>query len=192
MAIDLMVMPLTQYWAGDYVTPAMRSVWESGVPYAIVRPGEPMQQLPAGVPFGGRDAASRSRELVEVVRGLQAQLGCRWQEEPRTDHWFNRVDSTAFGVLRQAAEKRDRRPSGLSKLFGAKEAFLHLAHATIFVPCRLEHLSSGDGFIVGSAPVAEAELAAQRWPSEATSAAEAILIGLGESRRRRLPLVIDM
>ena len=27
MAIDLMVMPLSRYWAGDFITPLMQRAW---------------------------------------------------------------------------------------------------------------------------------------------------------------------
>jgi hypothetical protein len=34
MAIEFLVMPLSRYLAGDFVTPAMRSAWQCGAPYA--------------------------------------------------------------------------------------------------------------------------------------------------------------
>jgi hypothetical protein len=34
MAIDFMVMPMSRYISGDFVTAAMRWAWEQGVPYA--------------------------------------------------------------------------------------------------------------------------------------------------------------
>lgn len=35
MAIDFMVMPLSRYLVGDYVTPVMRMAWDQGIRYTI-------------------------------------------------------------------------------------------------------------------------------------------------------------
>lgn len=38
MAIDFMVMPLSRYLTGDFITPSMRWSWDSGVPYFVMGP----------------------------------------------------------------------------------------------------------------------------------------------------------
>jgi hypothetical protein len=55
VAIDFMVMPLSRYLSGDFITPAMRVAWDQGVPYTIVSP-DGTRELPPGLPFGGADA----------------------------------------------------------------------------------------------------------------------------------------
>jgi hypothetical protein len=55
MAIDFMVMPLSRYLTGDFITPEMRWSWESGVPYVILGPNGKVE-FPKDVPYGGVEA----------------------------------------------------------------------------------------------------------------------------------------
>ena len=50
MAIDFMVMPMSRYIIGDFVTLTMRFAWSQGLPYTIVSPGG-KREVPPGSPF---------------------------------------------------------------------------------------------------------------------------------------------
>jgi hypothetical protein len=65
MAIDFMVMPMSRYISGDYITPAMRWAWEQGIPYAVHGP-QGKRELPPNIPFGGADAPERRAQIVGV------------------------------------------------------------------------------------------------------------------------------
>jgi hypothetical protein len=65
MAIDFMVMPMSRYITGDFVTPTMRFAWSQGLPYAIVSP-DGKREIPPGSPFGGGDAPERRSQVVEM------------------------------------------------------------------------------------------------------------------------------
>jgi hypothetical protein len=38
VAIDFMIMPISRYIAGDFITPIMRFCWEQGTPYFVFGP----------------------------------------------------------------------------------------------------------------------------------------------------------
>jgi hypothetical protein len=191
VAIDLMVMPLSRYWAGDFITPAMRAAWQHGLSYAIVRPNQPRQDLPPGIPFGGPEAAAHRHDALEVVNDLQRQLGLRWNDASDQEPTFYRPDTSSFGALREAAAASERRPGFLGRLVGKRASQNHLAHATIFVPGHVPQLLSGDGFVLGSAIAAGAELHRINWPLAAAEALDSLRNALDDAKRLRLPLVID-
>src|ERR1043166_564264 len=94
MAIDFMVMPLSRYLAGDFITPAMALLWERGVPYRMVGP-DGMRELPPNQPFGGPGAAEKRRALIsEVVEALAPAFGGElpWDEASDAEPRFERVD----------------------------------------------------------------------------------------------------
>lgn len=66
MAIDFMVMPMSRYITGDYVTPTMRFAWSQGLPYTIVSPDR-QREIPHGSPFGGNDAPARRNQVVGMI-----------------------------------------------------------------------------------------------------------------------------
>lgn len=192
MAVDLMVLPLSRYWAGDFITPAMREAWRMGTPYAIVRPHQPLQQLPPDVPFGGPGAPAERRRLLEVVGDVQRQLGIAWDDGSDAEPEFYRVDPIPWSEFSGFALKLDRKPGLFARLAGRKPVFAHLAHATILLPGRLPELVAGDGFVIGSLSQAQTELASTPWPSGAIGAASAFKQAAAAARRLRLPLIVDM
>ena len=52
MAIDIMIMPLSKYFSGDYITPAMQQSWDQNIEYSVVYPDETVT-YPKGMPWGG-------------------------------------------------------------------------------------------------------------------------------------------
>lgn len=192
MAVDLMALPLSRYWAGDYITPAMREAWRAGTPYAIVRPHQPLQQLPPDVPFGGPGACAERSRLLDVVGDLQGQLGITWDDSSNAEPEFFRVDQRSWSEFGRFALKLDQTPGLFARLAGRRPVFAHLAHATIFLPGRLPDLLAGEGFVMGSLPQAQAELGSTPWPSGAADAASTFRQAAAAARRLRFPLVVDM
>jgi hypothetical protein len=101
MAIDFMVMPVSRYLAGDFVTPAMAMSWKIGVPYRIVGP-EGTREFPPEQPFGGPDAPARRRSLIQaVVDAMAPAFGgtLPWNEASEAVPRFERVDAGSFQAL---------------------------------------------------------------------------------------------
>src|SRR5213596_535435 len=106
MAIDFMVMPLSRYLAGDFVTPVMQWSWDNGTPYSIIGP-DGARTLPVGVPYGGPDAVEKRRGvlpmLLDDLSAMPIDDGA-WDEASNAEPCFHRVDPGAYGALLEYAE----------------------------------------------------------------------------------------
>jgi hypothetical protein len=194
MAIDFMVMPLSRYIAGDFVSPAMRFAWDMGLPYTIFGPsGE--RQIPQGVPFGGPDASARREAIVEMVlgdlRALPAIENSLWDERSAAEPAFHRVDPTSYGaLLEEAARPHKRGPFGI---FGSAPAATHLG-TMLLVPCDVAAtfaMTSPFMWQVGSTPRALRELSSKTWSAKAASAADTLRAALEDAVRLGLPMIVD-
>ncbi len=182
MAIDFMVMPMSRYISGDFVTPVMRFAWAQDVPYAIVEPGG-KRELPPGVPFGGPDSALRRAQFVEMVledlRTLPPEVSNNlWDERSDAEPCFHRVDPASYEAL---------------LTYFARVSASHCT-ATLFLPCDFEEpvaLVSPFERTAGAAGRALQELASSTCPPEAASAIEMLREALTDSLRLRLPLIVD-
>src|SRR4029079_1472207 len=102
MAIDFMILPLSRYISGDFITPIMEHFWKQGVPYSIFGPDR-QRQLPPGVPFGGADAPNRRTEilgmLAEDLSALPPPIPSQlWDERSNAPLAFHRVDPDSYAV----------------------------------------------------------------------------------------------
>src|SRR5262245_62031037 len=113
MAIDFMILPLSRYISGDYVTPIMRAAWEQGLSYTIIGP-EGRHECPPGRPFGGPDAPERRAAiqgmLHDDLKTLPPALsGSLWDEQSEVEPRFHRVDPASFDALLTEAQSRKPR-----------------------------------------------------------------------------------
>jgi hypothetical protein len=197
MAIDFMIMPLSRYISGDFITPAMRFALEQGVPYSIVGP-EGRKDYPAGEPFGGASAPERraaiqtmlQEDLKKLPPDVVRQL---WDEQSNVEPRFHRVDSASYSALiAQAASKKVR-----TSLFGILKREQPVApHVTanLLIPCEFDEIfamSSPFNRITGSMPRALQELASNAWAAEAQIACETLSEALKHATHSRLPMIVD-
>jgi hypothetical protein len=194
MAIDFMVMPMSRYISGDFVTPTMRLAWSQGLPYSIVRP-DGRREIPPGSPFGGDDAPARRSQVVEMIlddlRTLPKEIATRlWDERSAAEPRFHRVDPKSYdALLTHFAAKPERSVWGFRKRGGAS----HCA-SPLLLPCEFKHpigMVSPFERIAGAASGALDELASSRFPPEAAYAAETLRHALTDSLELQLPVIVD-
>ena len=200
MAIDFMVMPLSRYLTGDFITPMMQWSWDNDAPYRIFGP-EGSREFPRGVPYGGPDAPANRPKcqamLAEDLRLLPPEVTAQlWDEASDAAPCFHRVDVDAYGVLlahADAVAPAVRR--GLLGLFRGKAAApLHIS-ASLFLPCdHPQPVMMQAPFVdrlAGSAPRALGELRDTRIPPEAAPAVDTLRAALDDAVRLRLPMIVD-
>jgi hypothetical protein len=194
MAIDFLVMPMSRYITGDFVTPTMRFAWSQGLAYTIVSP-DGNREIPPGSPFGGRDAPARRSQVVEMVledlRTLPGEIIAQlWDEHSGAEPRFHRVDPESYeALLAHFAAKPTRSFWGLRKAASAS----HCASA-LLLPCEFENpiaMVSPFERTAGAVSRALKELASSRCPPEAASAAETLRSALTDALELRLPVIVD-
>lgn len=189
MAIDLMVMPLSRYWAGDFITPVMQFAWDTGVRYSVFMP-EGHRELPPGQPYGGETApAERQALLATVLPNLFSDLqslgvALDWDERDDGEIGFHRVDVTSLAALEDEAKGRVER--------GQAKGVLprHLVKATIFLPSPFEDPLRWGDIVFGSLPALEAELGGL-WPAAAIAAVSTFRVAIAQAQQKNLPLIVD-
>ena len=195
MAIDFMVMPLSRYVAGDFVTPAMQFSWDQSLSYRIIGP-DGTRELPPNVPFGGTDAAANRERAVPLVledlRGIFSS-GLPWDERSAAAPRFHRVDPTSFMALLAHEEARTK-PSLLTKIFRPRRDRLPHLFGTLFVPGELPEaieIVSPISAIVASVAIARSSLD-RSFPEAAESARETFRAALQDASDLGLPMIVDM
>ena len=194
MAIDFMVMPISRYISGDFVTPAMRSSWEQGIPYFVLGP-DGKRDLPPGLPFGGAGATEYRGRIVDMVlddlRELPSQIArALWDERSAEEPRIQRVDADSYQALLEFFAGRNSR-----SLFGLRKTD-KTAHCTsqVILPCDFQDpipLTSPFERIAGSTTQALKELASCKFPDTARAAAGTLRDALEDSAELRLPLIVD-
>lgn len=188
MAIDFMVMPLSRYVVGDFITPVMGHAWEQGLPYGIVT-AEGSCQLPKDVLFGGPDApVLRQGALPMLAEDLAALRLPLWDEATTAEPRFHRVDPASYGVLMEAASVQ-------KTFFGLfnRTVITHLT-AGVFLPCDFEKpfdMTAPVEQQAGSVPRALAELESRKWPEAAQSAVATLRDALKDAAELKLSMVVD-
>ncbi len=184
MAIDFMVMPLSRYISGDFVTPVMQLCWDQGLSYKQFGPQGPLE-FPPNTPFGGVDASQRREQLMDLLhedlealpQGIASQL---WDERSTAEMRFHRVDPKSYEALLQEARQRSDQ--------------LHCA-ASLFLPCDfLDAFDMTTPFerLTGSTHQAVRELEqGSAWSEQTRPARETLLAALRDSRALNLPMIVD-
>lgn len=194
MAIDFMVMPMSRYVSGDFVTPAMQLAWDQGLHYKLVGP-DGVRELPAGLPFGGEDAPVRRWRIIEAIlddlRALSAKIAAQlWDERSQAEPRFHRVDVASYHALVEYYAAHPGR-SFLGIRTGPKMSH---CSASLFLPCDFKEpldMTSPFERTAAASSRALAELSHAKYPPEARSAAETLSAALEDSRKLRLPLIVD-
>jgi hypothetical protein len=199
MAIDFMIMPLSRYISGDYITPMMRWSWQQGIPYAVYGT-DGRQDLPPDQPFGGPDAAAHRESMmamlqedlrrlpIDIVRSL-------WDERSSDEPRFHRVEPKSYEVLLQQAGGPDRMRGSVSYLFQTRHTPRRHLLATLFLPCKFDNpfkMSSPFKRVTGSVSAAIAELESGSWSEGAGSARETLHAALRDAAELRLPMIVDL
>lgn len=197
MAIDFMIMPLSRYLSGDFVTPTMQFAWQQGLPYTLIGP-DGTRAIPKDTPFGGADAATKRAKFVPMMLDdlskLPGSLGTDlWDEASTAEPAFHRVDPTSYASLLEQTKTRNSRSSffGLFKRPAAGRA--HIS-ATVFLPVAFDEpfdMPVVFERVAGSAPIALRELEVFRWTESALEARETLLAALRDAVRLRLPMIVD-
>jgi hypothetical protein len=193
MAIDLMVMPLSRYFSGDYITPMMREMWEQGLPYKIVGP-EGVKACPPGLPMGGEGAAAHresiQEDLSQDLRALPEPISSKlWDERSEVPPRIHRIDHVSFGKLLELAPGK----KGLLGI-GGKRPIPEL-HATLFFPQDFEgvlDLELPMQAQAASAPRLLAKLVAATIPAEAEEASAVLGEALRDCIELGFPMIVDM
>ena len=197
MAIDFMIMPLSRYLSGDFVTPAMSFAWQQGVAYSVFGP-DGDRDIAKGTPFGGADAASNRARFVPMILSDLTKLPASfrtnlWDEDSAAEPAFHRVDPRSYGSLLEQASPRAARPSLFGLLKRARKDPSHLS-ATVFLP--ITFVAPFDMPVVfervaGSAQIALRELEAGSWNDLALSARDTLVAALHDAVRLGLPMIVD-
>jgi hypothetical protein len=195
MAIDFMIMPISRYISGDFVTPAMRFAWGQGLPYTVFGP-QGRADFPKDTPFGGADAPAKRGHFVPMLLDDLQQLpsafaGNLWDEDSAAEPTFHRVDPRSFQAL-LAEANQTKRPSFMGLL--KKSEPTHLS-ASVFFPISFDvpfNMPVIFERVAGSCPIALRELEAGHWSELASSAAATLTDALRDAVRLKLPMLLDV
>jgi hypothetical protein len=180
---EFYVMPLSRYWADDYIHPVMELAWAQDRPCQAIDPatGE-LRTLPRNTPLGGPEASkNRERDLPETRRKLAGLPGANdgvWDEASVTEPRFHHTPAQAFAALVREAEAHSRRVP------------LHLARANIFLPVTFEEPQKLGKDVFGSVFRLQTELRQLPWSPQAQHAATAMLEAAQDASMLLLPLII--
>lgn len=198
MAIDFMVMPLSRYLSGDFVTPAMTFAWQQGLAYSLFGP-DGRRDVAKDTPFGGADASTnRARFVPMIVDDLQklpaSVRASLWDEASVAPPAFHRVEPKSYESLMAEATARVTRPSFLG-LLGRKHGGAAHIGASLFLPGMFEapfDMPVVFERVAGSAPNALHELEAGGWSDSAASARDTLIDALRDAVRLQLPMIVDV
>ncbi len=202
MAVDVLVMPLSRYFSGHYITPAMELAWREQGVYAYGRPGD-IQEIPPGVPLGGLPAAAHANQLRAALASRFAELaqplGYPWGERESGPIYFQRLEHDAFLELRwQATVALEKKPRWWNRLLGRKPAACHLAAATVFLPVNFAapvEISASDDwdeFECGSLPRLIRELSQVSASADVAETTQTLQAAAWMAMEERLPLILDL
>ena len=200
MTIDLFIMPLTRYLAGDYVSEAMRYAWSMGQPYRVETPDGETAEVPRGMPFGGRDASAKRQALLPPMQELFDSLpGIRaghrpWDEASDAEPVFCGVDANAYDLLvRDARSQLEKRPSWILRTATNEQAYTpHLAYAHYFVPFSFRAPFERGAETIGSLDKLRNELEQLEPSAGAERVYRDFRVMCDRAQALRLPLIVDM
>lgn len=198
MAIDFMIMPLSRYLSGDFVTPTMTFACQQGLPYSLFGP-DGRRDIPKDTPFGGTEASTNRARFVPMIledlQKLPAPVRANlWDEASVAAPAFHRVDPKSYETLLEEAKARVTRPSFLGLLKRKTGDSAHIG-ASVFLPVSFEapfDMPVVFERVAGSAPVALRELEAGAWSDSASNARDTLLDALRDAVRLRLPMIVDV
>lgn len=192
MSIELLVLPLSRYLSGDYISPAMRAAWDLGSDYVRVSPNEPPLRIPAGQVLGGAAAAARRAEILPMVVDMQRNVTGRvdaWDERVGGDTPGFILDPVAFEALSRDALATER--TSIFKALMRTAQASHLGRGQFFLPHPFRHVLDQGGWMLASLPRARQELQDVMWSADALPAVTVLTEAISLACKVRLPLVLD-
>lgn len=192
-----MVMPLSRYLSGDFVTPAMLFAWQQGLPYSLFGP-DGRRDIAKDTPFGGADAPTNRARFVPMIRDDLQKLpepvrASLWDEASVEPPAFHRVDPRSYASLLEEAKARATRPSLLGLWKRTAQGGAHVG-ASLFLPASFEapfDMPVVLERVAGSVRVALRELEAGSWSDASKSARDSLLDALRDADRLHLPMIVD-
>lgn len=199
MAVDLLVIPLSRYLAGDFVTPEMRAAWDRGEVARIETVAGETIECPKGTPLGGKEAKVQASKWREAMDRYRASLphgidAIEWNEDAAGAEVVETVDHNAWGALVTAARKKYERRGGLltKLLSGRPKAASHVVNGVVFVDAAFARPFQKGEVIFASLPGALVELSdLEGLDALAGAAREAFQKAAVEAREQALPLIVD-
>lgn len=192
-----MVMPMSRYLAGDFITPAMAFCWKHGVPYHLAGP-DGVRVLPPDQPFGGPDAAEKRRALIPgVVNTLGPMFGgdLPWDEASDAEPRFERVDAPSFDAFQDHARALVTGSRFWRWLGRSSKVDVQASHllGTMFVPAELDAAVDVEVLMPGiMTSMFECLRQLQRpCPRAAALARESMRSALSAGRELTLPVFLD-
>lgn len=198
VAVELLVMPLSRYWSGDFVSDAMRTAWSLGAPYAAITPeGQVVRHK--GETFGGAGSDAVRRDLL---KGMQAFFeavpgadkgGRLWNESSDASIAAGGMTHELYGSLAKfASSALDSTVPWFRRLVGQQGYTSHLAHAMYFLPVQFKGPYERGGWNIGSLPELRRELQELEAPSSMVDAHQAFVQAAATAAKQRLPLIVDL
>lgn len=203
MAIEFLVMPLSRYLVGDFVTPAMTSAWERGTSYKCICAEGPLD-IKEDVPWGGGSASHQRGRLYPVLDGWLRNLPSPipanlWDERSEKPARFHRLEA-ATGAGAIAYTSLEKQVAGYrltgKPLFGVElPRGTGVAHsgASVFLPCEFAHpfeMVAPLKRVTGSAVLALRELENGACSSHASGPRDVLVAALRDALDLRLPLIL--
>ena len=110
MAVDLLVMPLSRYWSGSYITPEMRAAWAKNGTCQIARVDGADETLKENTPIGGEDAYERWARLRDAIPTYLASLPYDvanedWPESDPQEPFISSIPHPDYGAYLEIARK---------------------------------------------------------------------------------------
>jgi len=178
LIIDLYIMPLSRYRAGDFIPPRSAA-------------GEP-----EGVLMGGSGAAERRKVFIAETQRFMMTLpdeiaDFTWNEYSDVPPRCYTVSSESFDALQQEGRRHlDKRPT-LGALFGARRYRAQVARADVFLPTLFETMFDRAGERYGSTHTLLRELGLVEWSRPAREASKIMAQAGRDSVELRLPLIVS-
>ena len=197
MAVDLLVTPISRYWSGAYITPAMEKAWASEGICRIVHGDEEETLLP-GTPIGGPDAHSRWKKnrsaMAAYVTSLPYDIAHEgWNETDEADPYVAAVPHDLFSAFLDFGRKHLEAPPSLwNRMIGNYSTASHVVNGRIFVRTRFEKPFQKADAVFGSLPLLRHELQQLELPEELRIVSEQLLKASNCAEERNLPLIVDL
>ena len=197
MAVDLLVTPISRYWSGAYITPAMEEAWESEGICRIAH-GEEEEILEPGTPIGGPDAHERWAKNRQAMPAYVATLPYNiaseaWDETNDSSPCVKSVPHDAFGSFLDISRQHLEKPPSLwHRMIGNYSTASHAVNGRIFVRTYFEKPFQKADAIFGSLPVLREELKQIPFPAHLDHVRADLLFGCDCAEERNLPLIIDL
>jgi len=184
MAIEVLIMPLSRYWAGDYVTPGMQRALDPSAP-RYKAPARRFSRHDASLPGGPERAAQERTQLLEkripqLIRNFPYEASSGWIETSETEPLFFELERAGYEHV---------------LMDGQDASFDHMPHlltASIFLPPRFVRTFEREGLQYGSIPVLTGELRKVSWSRDAEQTAALFAHASTEALRLNLPLFVDL